>query len=162
MKMNEQQLFEAFEKVIDAKVYNKLKDTIVLHDGDTYRLFEKYGIEHSEGMYLVSKLTSDAVHSFSSLKYAVTWVTLDNNNSIYDANRILELDGKLTGLDMGIKLYERYDRRTKDTNLRFIYFNKLCEAKLKKRHIVTELELVTARTKERQLKKFSQSSYKLK
>lgn len=162
MKMNDQQLFEAFEKVIDAKVYNKLKDTIVLHDGNSYRLFEKYAIEHSDNMFSVSKLTSDKIHLFTALKYAVTWVTLDNNNLIYDANRVLELDRRLLAAEMGIKLYERYDKRAKDINLRMIYFTKLSEAKLQKRHIVSELEQVAIKTKERQLKKFSQTSYKLK
>jgi len=160
--MNEQQLFEAFEKVIDANVYEKLKDKIVLQDGNSYRLFEKYEIENREGMYLVSKMTSDAVHSFSSLKYAVTWATLDSNNLIYEANRLLELDRKLVSFETLIKLYERYDKRVKDNAIRAIYLNKLWESRLQKRHIITELDASARKTKDRQLKKFSQSSYKLK
>jgi len=162
MKMNEQQLFDAFEKVIDSKVYNKLKDTIVLHDGDSYRLFEKYEISQKDNVYLVAKMTSDTVQTFSSLKYAVTWATLDRNNAIYEANRLLELDRKLISFETVIKLYERYDKRVKDNNIRAIYLNKLWEARIQKRHITKELDESARKTKEKQLKKFSQSSYKLK
>jgi hypothetical protein len=92
----------------------------------------------------------------------VTWATLDRNNAIYEANRLLELDRKLISFETVIKLYERYDKRVKDNNIRAIYLNKLWEARIQKRHITKELDESARKTKEKQLKKFSQSSYKLK
>ena len=128
MKMNEQQLFDAFEKVIDSKVYNKLKDTIVLHDGDSYRLFEKYEISQKDNVYLVAKMTSDTVQTFSSLKYAVTWATLDRNNAIYEANRLLELDLKVNLNEMYIgTLHSIFLLHNSGFSIQNIHFDKILQ-----------------------------------
>ena len=40
--MNDTQLFQALEKIIDAKTFDSLKSSIVMRDGNEYILFNKY------------------------------------------------------------------------------------------------------------------------
>jgi hypothetical protein len=158
--MNEKELYLAFERVLNANTYDKLKNNMIIQDGNSYRLFETYVIEPTTKGYAVSKITLDHAHIFSSLKYAVTWATLDHRSSLYEANRILELDRVLSGIDVTIKLYERFDKKVKDPETRFVYFNKLCEDKRKRKIITTELDTYVLATKRWQLDRFNKSQYK--
>jgi hypothetical protein len=158
--MNEKELFQAFERVLNAKTYDNLKNSIIIEDGNGYRLFEKYMIEPENSCYSVHKISLDYTHQISSLKYAVTWATLDHRGSHYEANRILELDRSLSGIDLNIKLYERFDKKAKDPATKFIYFNKLCEDRRKRKIITTEMESYVIATKRWQLAKFSQTPRK--
>lgn len=154
--MNDKQLFQALEKIINPKTVNKIKNTAVIQDGNQYRLFEKYIISNTKSGAKVTRISDDKVKWFTSMKYAVTWATLDKRNLIVEANRVLQLDEILAGIEVSTKLLEKYTKKT--TN--FIYLNKLNENRFKRVTIIKELDGYSTRAKQWQLSQFDQSSYK--
>jgi hypothetical protein len=81
---------------------------------------------------------------------------LDKRNLIVEANRVLQLDDILAGLEVSTKLLEKYNKKTQN----FIYLNKLNENRLKKGSIIKELDSYSVKTKQWQMTQFAQSSYK--
>ena len=154
--MNDRQLFQALEKIINENTVNRVKDKTVIQDGDQYRLFEKYIIKKVKSGFQVVRIPDDKTKLFTSMKYAVTWATLDRRNLIVEANRVLHLDEILAGIELSTKLLEKYSKKTQN----FIYLNKLNENRLKKHNIVKELDGYLIKAKQWQLNQFAQSSYK--
>ena len=154
--MNDRQLFQALEKIINENTVNRVKDKTVIQDGDQYRLFEKYIIKKVKSGFQVVRISDDKTKLFTSMKYAVTWATLDRRNLIVEANRVLHLDEILAGIELSTKLLEKYSKKTQN----FIYLNKLNENRLKKHNIVKELDGYLIKAKQWQLNQFAQSSYK--
>jgi hypothetical protein len=155
--MNDSQLFQALEKIVDETTFKSLKSAIVLKNGTEYVLFNKYVIVDLGSVYQITRQTDDSVKTFSSLKYAVTWVTLDNSNMVYEANRVVYLDIMLSGIYSSSALYERYLKTAVKLDLRFIYANKIKENNFKKRNITSELDTFVRKAKNRQLKRFTQT-----
>jgi hypothetical protein len=154
--MNDKQLFQALEKIINENTVNKIKNTAVIKEGDQYRLFEKYIVKKTKVGFQVTRISDDNSKLFTSIKYAVTWATLDKRNLIVEANRVLQLDDILAGLEVSTKLLEKYNKKTQN----FIYLNKLNENRLKRVSLIKELDSYTVKAKQWQMTQFAQSSYK--
>lgn len=154
--MNDKQLFQALEKIINENTVDKIKNTAVIKEGNQYRLFEKYIIKQTKVGFQVTRISDDNSKLFTSIKYAVTWATLDKRNLIVEANRVLQLDDILAGLEVSTKLLEKYNKKTQN----FVYLNKLNENRLKKVSLIKELESYSVKAKQWQLTQFAQSSYK--
>lgn len=155
--MNDTQLFQALEKIIDAKTFDSLKSSIVMRDGNEYILFNKYVITNTNAVFTITRLSDDSTYRFSSLKYAVTWITLDKCNMVYEANRVIYLDLMLTGIEASSILYDKYLTKVLNFDSRFIYSNKIKENNIKKRNITAELDLFVRKAKNRQIKQFKQT-----
>lgn len=158
--MNNTQLYKALEKVVTNKVYEQLKDSVIVQEKDSYRLFESYYISNTKKGFSVKKINVHGETIFSYLKYAVTYAVLDKKNAISDAARVAELDQKLASLDINIKLYEKLEKKAKNQDTKLLYLCKRTEAVNKKKIVSKELDIFATRTKEWQLQKFSDSSYK--
>jgi hypothetical protein len=158
--MDERVLFQALERIIDHKTLEKVRGEAILKDKNSYTLFSQYLIKKLKYGYEVSKLTGDKVYPFTSLKYAVAWVSMDQRNLIVEANRLEFLDGILSGIDLSIKLYEKYEKSSKSSENRLIYITKLNESLLKKKRIMGELNDMSERARKWQMDKFSKSSSK--
>jgi len=157
--MNNTQLYKALEKVVTNRVYEQLKDSVIVQEKDSYRLFESYRISNTKKGFSVQKINVHGETVFSYLKYAVTWAILDKKNSISEASRVKELDQKLASLDINIKLYEKLEKKSKNQDTKLLYLCKRTEAVNKKKIVSQELDVFVARTKAWQLQKFSNSSY---
>lgn len=155
--MNDVQLFEALEKIIDRRTFESLKKTIIVKEGNDYVLFCKYLIQNCGINYQITRLTDDTMYTFSSLKYAVTWATLDRCDMVYEANRVLYLDMLLSGIDLSSKLYDNYLKKRKNIEEKFIYLNKINENNFKKKNVVNELSGLVIKAKNKQLKRFNQN-----
>jgi hypothetical protein len=154
--MNDKQLFQALEKIINENTVDKIKNTAVIKDGNQYRLFEKYIVAQTKVGFQVTRISDDNTKLFTSIKYAVTWATLDKRNLIVEANRVLYLDDILAGIEVSTKLLEKYNKKTQN----FVYLNKLNENRLKRVSLIKELDSYSVRAKQWQMTQFAQSSYK--
>jgi hypothetical protein len=153
--MNEKQLFDSFNRLFNNETINKLKMQSIYKDGNVLRLFEQYEILQNKYGFKVSKIGTDANHTFSNLQYAVTWAVLDKRNLIYEQNRVRDLDIQLSGLDVVLKSGENARKKTK---IDFVRHNKLTEARYKKTLMLEEMQKYVAQTKNWQIKKFKESS----
>lgn len=158
--MTDKEFIKSIQKIIDPATVNSIKKFVIIQEKDGYRVFEKYFIRQTSKGFQVSQLYNDTVNIFCTLKYALTWCTLDNKNKVYEAERVKFLDNQLNGLGITISLCERYLKKSKEKDKKFIYFNKIVENKLKQTSIISELSILGQTAKKYQLSWFGQSSYK--
>ena len=158
--MNDEQLFQSLAKLVDARTIDALKKTIIFKDGNQYILFQKYVIHHVPHGYKIVRITDDSTYTFTSLKYAVTWVTLDKCDMVYESNRVIYLDMILAGIEASSLLYDTYLKTVKSMETRFLYSNKLRENSSRKKEIMKELDLFAVKAKARQMARFNQSCNK--
>lgn len=76
-------------------------------DDGSYVLFENYVIKKTQDIYWVYRRRDDRQFEFGSLKNATSWVILDNATKISEANRVLDLDNKLTSLKTELRVHRK-------------------------------------------------------
>ncbi len=135
-------------------------DSIVFQDETGYQLFGKYTIIKKHEDYNVSKIHTDTLKKFGTLRNAVTWVTFDKRNLIVEANRVIELDKILTGTEFSMKVHEQLSKKAKSMDDKLIYLAKLKEDKLKRKQVLEELSEYVTNIKNWQLKKFKEQASK--
>lgn len=158
--MNKLKAYQALESLVTSTVYEKIKDSVITKENDSYKLFEAYKIQKRDIEFLVEKVNYHGSLVLSSLKHSVTWVVLDRMNDIMGAKQLIELDQRLTALEINIKIYEKLLKKTKDTDNKILFHIKLMEEKRKKLRVSRELGLLAERSKKWQLSQFEKSSYK--
>lgn len=158
--MTDKEFLKSIQKIIDPATVNNIKKFVIIQEKNGYRVFEKYVIRKIGTGYQVIQLRNDTINAFCTLKYALTWCTLDNKNKVYEAERVKFLDNQLNDLGISISLCERYLKKSKEKDKKFIYLNKIIENKLKQTSILTELSVLGQKAKNYQLAWLGQSSYK--
>jgi len=135
-----------------------LLDMLIFQENDgTYQLFNKYSIKKlSTNEFKVSSSSTDG--TFYTLKNAVAWCTNDNRNRIRDTDRIAELDGKLSSIDIDITIHRKRFTKSKTTEEQLISIAKLDDAKRKRLIITEELFKYINETRRWQMGKFNQKS----
>lgn len=158
--MTDFELLKAIQKIIDPNTVNNIKKFVIIQENNGYRVFEKYLITKSRLGFKVDKVYNDSEHIFLTLRNALTWCTLDNKNLIVEAKRVRFLDNQLTGLSVSSDLLDKYLKKTKEKDKRFIYTNKLVENKLKQERLSKELSDFVETAKKVQRNWLNNSSYK--
>lgn len=154
-KKSEQRMFNTLTRILDKENLIKLESQIVYQDQDgTYMLFGEYSIKEKKQGYVLSKTYTYTVITFTELRNAVTWATLDKLNKIIESDKVLELDRQLSGASENMKVHDLLCKSTKDLDKRTIYLNKLNEDRVKKRRILSELDSFVAKAKAWQYKQF--------
>jgi len=154
-KKTEQRMFNTLTRILDKDKLLKLESQIVYQDTDgTYKLFGEYSIKEKKQGYVLSKTYTHTVITFTELRNAVTWATLDKLNKVIESNKVLELDLQLSGATENMKVHDLLCKSTKDIDKRTVYLNKLTEDRVKKRRILSELDGYVAKAKAWQYKQF--------
>lgn len=154
--MIDQKTFEKIANAIPKRDLQTLQDISVFQDSDgTYSLFNKYTINKTNAGFDVTIDGSYTSHTFSILKNAVTWCTLDKRERISEANRILYLDIKLASLDTSIAIHNNLLKKSKTNDDKLIYIAKLTEEKVKKRSILHEIDGFIMESKRWQSQRFN-------
>ena len=154
-KKTEQRMFNTLTRILDKDKLLKLESQIVYQDTDgTYKLFGEYSIKEKKQGYVLSKTYTHTVITFTELRNAVTWATLDKLNKVIESNKVLELDVQLSGASENMKVHDLLCKSTKDLDKRTVYLNKLTEDRVKKRRILSELDGYVAKAKAWQYKQF--------
>lgn len=139
---------------------SKIRDLLIVREDDgSYYLFGKFCIiPDKEGNYhLVDMFDSEKIHSFTSLKTAVTYCVFEKNKKYKELRRIIELDDILGSLDSMIEQHSRIVEKTEDFEYKSIVRAKLLEEKLKKRQMTTEINSYIALSKYWQTKQFAEN-----
>lgn len=154
--------------MIDNKTLNKLSEVIPRGDmkslqeiavyqdenGD-FCLFNKYTIRKIDGSYTVMIDYSFNTHTFSSLKNATVWCTLDKRNKILESNIVKTLDQRLAALDSAIVLHSTLAKKAKNDEDKLIYLSKLSQERAKKRKLMSEIDFYIEDSKRWQLKRMN-------
>jgi len=147
-----------FKKVISNQEMEKLKDISMFRNPDgVYEIFNSYLIDKQPQGAIVKLHNGDMVNSFYNLKNAMCWCIFDKRGKYSDANRIIELDLKLSSIEVTMSIHQKLFKKTKDADTKLIYLAKLNEDKYKKRQMADELNKYLIQSDNWQKK-----SYKLK
>lgn len=149
-------MFDIVKKMLDKTDINQLAKKIVLNLENGYELFGKYTIRQVNRTYVVNTYNTDLNEHFYSLKNAVIWVTLYDNNQIADAKRMISLDSALEGAIFEIELNEALSKKSKNLESKSIHIAKILESKMKKNNVKREIDQFEKKVKRWQYQQFSQ------
>lgn len=152
-------LLRKLTKSIPESEMKRLSELSIIQGPDgSYFLFSKYSIRKNNGYYVVELDKIAGSKSFNVLKNAVAWCTYDKRNSIYETNRIYDLDNKLSSIDAAILIHQKLAKKSKNLEEKLIYLAKLGEEKMEKRQILDELDTYVTSSKIWQSKQFNMKS----
>ena len=152
-------LLHKLTKTISESDMEKLSELSIMQGPDgSYFLFNRYTIKKHNGYYNVEIDRIAGTKSFNVLKNAVSWCTYDKRNSIYESNRILDLDNKLASVDSEIQVHQKLVKKAKNLEEKLIYLAKLGEEKMERKQITEELQGYVTSSKIWQDKRFNKSA----
>ena len=124
----------------DNELKSDVKNVIITCDrSGVYELFGKYVInQDSLGFKVRGITTGSTLYSFSTLKNAVTWCTLQNEGRMSDAGRLYYLDSKICSIEFDIVVHKKMLESASEQN-RLIYRIKLQEDTYKRRAVLKEI-----------------------
>lgn len=155
--MSEQHMFEIFQKMFSKQEIKDLTESLIIDVANGYELFGEYLVTKKDRKYQLTKYGTALDVTFYSLQNAIIYATSDKRNKVMETKRILELDILLEGANSGIITYKNYTEKVKDVESKIVGYNKLNEAKLRKKSIVNEIEKYMRETKSWQESRFKQA-----
>jgi len=149
-------MFDILNKLLGKEKLSVLEKQVIFQDSNgNYNLFGTYIISKDMMNFVVEKKHTFTSHTFTDLKIAVTWATLDMCGNINGAARVLYLDQLLSGIMNNMTVHEHLCKRTKDMDQLALYTTKLTEERTKRNATTSELSRFTERCKEWQYKQFN-------
>lgn len=143
------------QRLLSDRDMRNIQEVLFYKDDDgSYRLFEQYTIMRKNKAYTVYKYNNPVPHQFSALKYALCYCINSKRNKIHGMQQILELDRKLTSLDIDIQIQRRLINNKVEHGL---HETKLHESTLRRASIATQLQRYVDESDRWQTSKFGQS-----
>ena len=94
------------QRVLQPKL-DALKDIAIIQlSNNEIEMFGKYSVTKIKNQHRVRRKTDDIEHKFRNSKAAAAWCILDKTNKVVEANRLLELDSKISSLEVEQEIYE--------------------------------------------------------
>lgn len=142
-------------RFFDKQLTSDLKSLVITYDkSGVYEVFGKYIIKQdAKGLFSVTS-TLNNKFSFSSLKNAMCWCTLHNAGLIHQANRLQNLDMKISSIELDLAIHKKLYKNSNPHN-KLIYLIKLQEDSHKRKMILKEIETYINSSKSIQNKKFT-------
>jgi len=141
----------------DNQLKSDVKNVIITCDdrSGVYELFGKYVIDQDAlGVKVRGVTTGSTLYSFSTLKNAVSWCTLQNEGRMSDAGRLYYLDSKICSIEFDIAVHKKMLESASAQN-RLIYRIKLQEDTYKRRIVLKEINSYINSSKRLQDARFS-------
>ncbi len=158
--IEENKLFTALTNIISSPRTTKLLKSLILPNGNgEYLLFGIYVILKERDCYSVH-IGNEQINTFSDLKTAVTWATMDHRNLIMESNKVSMLDKQINSSEFNIELYKKMYKKSKDVDMKAIYLNKLQTNTIKKKELTCELDLHIRKMQKWQQSKFAEQTTK--
>lgn len=127
-------------KFFDNEFNTSLRNVLLSHDSSgKYYLFGKFAIVQHRHFYKVYCVQSGDIFDFSSLKNATAYCVLENAGKRMDARRVMNLDLKLSSIDVDIAVHKNKLKTSTDNFITLVSITKLQEDTYKRRVILAEL-----------------------
>jgi hypothetical protein len=142
------------QNILSEDDIKQLEDILFYRDDDgSYKLFEQYTIANNNKHYTVYKYNNVVSHQFSTLKHALCYCINSKRNKIHAMQQIMELDRKLSALDIDIQIQRRLINKNVDTELHEI---KLNESTLLRTNIAKQMQRYVEESDRWQTNRFGQ------
>jgi hypothetical protein len=135
MNNKEQKIERFFEQSIHTGALNI---SVLKNHNNEYILFGKYLIKQDKGLYLVT-LEDGNTALFSALKVAATWCVFHDKNRITECKEIENADFKLASIETDIIQHNRILDKSKDGQVRMLYYSKIENDESRKKILVEKL-----------------------
>jgi hypothetical protein len=130
-----------FKKVISKQELDRLQNIAIFQNPNgSYDVFNSYVINKTSNGITVELYNGDIINTFCNMKNAICWCIFDKQYKVAVANRVVELDLKLSAIDVSLHMHQKLFKKTKDADNRMIYLAKLNEDKFRKRQMTSELD----------------------
>ena len=150
-------MYEILKTLFSKKKLELLSDSLIISLPNGYELFGEYLISKQKNVYTVSKYYTDLNESFYSLQNATVYCIFHKRNDIVRTKRITEIDLLLEGARANIQLYKSKIQSCKDIEIKSIFLNKLNEAVLHRKHILSEMEDYATDSRKWQERRFKEA-----
>ena len=152
-----------FANFFDSELSSSVNDILLSRDSSgKYYLFGKYAIVSHKHYYKVYCINSQEIVEFSSLKNATAFCVLQNAGKRIDAKRVMNLDLRLTSIDVDIAVHKNKIRNSKSEFDCTISITKLQEDTYKRRILLAELTGYINNSKRIQDNNFKSKDSKIK
>lgn len=138
MKKSTKKSYGKLEKIVE-RTYEQLLNQIIVQVNDQYVLYNKYSITRKSDGIVVHRRQDDERFTFSIMKHAMIWITLDYNNKFLESNRIKVLDSQLTSVNIDKQIHFKL-KNCKDLSQSVIYTNKLQSDNIRYKRIIAEID----------------------
>jgi len=131
----------SLDKFFETGLKSEIQDVLITKDKhNRYSLFGKYRIIPLDtGCYKVTHGSIEPSLEFVQLKNAVIWCTLHNARKYKEAQRIAELDLKLSSIEFDLTVHRNILKRAAESNAKLTYMIKIQEDVYKRRLIIDEI-----------------------
>ena len=140
--MNEVDFEKRFNTIINRKEIAELESVMFFKEEDgSYNVFNRYKlVKKDKNNISVVLHNGDTIHTFYNMRNAVCWCVYDKRGKFNRANRIIDLDTKISGTEMNMEVHKRLFTKTKSPDDKLIYLAKLNEGKLKRKSMIAEIQ----------------------
>lgn len=150
-------------RLFDAEFNTSLRNVLLSQDNSgKYYLFGKYAIVNHGYYYKVYCINSGDIVEFSSLKNATAYCVLENAGKRIDARRVMNLDLKLSSIDVDIAIHKNKLKNSTDDFSSRVSIIKLQEDTYKRRVMLAELNDYINTSKKIQDNNFKSKDCKIK
>jgi len=139
-RMNRETVQKKLGEILKKEMIKELQHLYIKQDSyGTYTLFNAYVIKQDNNNYFqVTNKHWEHTKTFSSIRNAVSFTVLHKHNTT-TAKAVEMLDGKLSSVDVELKMHKILLDKAKDLDTYFIYQTKLENDQAKKKLILKEL-----------------------
>jgi len=117
--------FTKLQEFIKSSMPSVSKFIIYDTEDGRYIMFERYAISKYDNQVMVTRYSDEHMFKFNKLRHAVAWAVLDKNKRYWEATRLIELDIRLTALEVDIEQHKRIKNNTPDMNRYSIMLDKI-------------------------------------
>jgi hypothetical protein len=132
-------MIRSIEDLVRDAIPNLLKCLIYIDNSDNYILFEQYSIKKHNDYVLLKQFRDDKELKFSKIRNATAYAVLDRHNKLFEANKVFELDLKLSSIAIDKLLHDKL-KRSKDIEEHIIYTTKLQTDYVREKQFQHELD----------------------
>jgi hypothetical protein len=138
MKKATKKTYKNLENIISS-TYEQLLNQIIIKVNDQYVFYNKYSITRKSDYIVVHRRSDDAKFTFSLMKNAMIWITLNHNHKFVESSRIKALDDQLTSVNIDKQIHFKL-KNCKNFSQSVIYTNKLQSDNIKYKRIIAEID----------------------
>lgn len=145
---------EKLEQLANERAVLRLFEIIVVKTETGYELFNRYTVTGNEQGWKLQCMTTNLTHDFYLLKSAATFCVFHHANQIALAERVLFLDGRLSGAVANLHILRRLSARKNSAAASAIYAAKISEHEQVAAQVAPQLAVLCDQSRLHQLNKF--------
>jgi hypothetical protein len=133
-------VYKQLETIV-TQTFTEMIGEIIIKVDKQYVLYNRYSVTRENGGVTVYRRQDAGHFNFSTMKHAVTWITLDRHSLFVERDALYRLDKSLSSVEVDKHIHAKLRKKhSKDVEIFPIYATKYQCDILKEKRIVAELD----------------------